>query len=771
MVTTRKTGRKRQGDSAKSGAPKKKNKEVVKLLPATNDGPVAKKKETRARKAAAGKRRGVAKDDKARQKKGRRTLTVRPDETDDDDEEEASATGYHSDSANESAEDEPTRDEPKEKRSKGPTLVEAFRSKAKGEKNHLIHELVEEIIEEEKNDETTAQEELRNTLLSNNLVVGLAMTPGSAYPVVVHSLFQFQSKSRNADENHQDFIVFLGDRSSQGDPMAYVIDEENDLRVEVDLMVNEKEVDNFVRDPSNDGKLFVQSGSSMSGELKTKRAFIFIPVNDNVGEWVAENNPSLHDLDDWLNAEDNDLVTDEETANLNDWVQAAAQTANKTSRKKSSVLSHPFTSIPNPSAELQAALKSRLEVTLGRAREPTPRRKEPPRKDDALRRRLAAQESKIVELENAKKLSSNQKWSDQTWAKLMGYSGVQSKEQCSPVLRELEECNNVEDAISILKNSFKKTAVEENLRVTSLTVTEDLAKMLMKGQFIPPGADTPLEANIPKTWSHVGCGTWTASQKNEYAQQTRAAEQSVSTRTYEEALKLEEKESTGKLARSPPETFQETRQVNEDFLIRTISLLTNKSKLVEDMWETHDFLNRFAAEGYKVSSGSWRALSFLQFNNETQFFAQKATMDDIVDGVNLPESMFIQSGTLWFLQLHKRVEEPADILPTWHQRKKPKTDRGNDDRRTDRNAFRYDSDLNPKIKDVMKDAIAANTRLRFSTIWQSSATRSGRPTVRPCAAMRATIAETSTWLELGLGLGLGFGLGLGLGFGFGLGFG
>ena len=62
-------------------------------------------------------------------------------------------------------------------------------------------------------------------------------------------------------------------------------------------MVNEKEVDNFVRDPSNDGKLFVQSGSSMTGELKTKRAFVFMPVNDNVGEWVADNNPSLHDFD------------------------------------------------------------------------------------------------------------------------------------------------------------------------------------------------------------------------------------------------------------------------------------------------------------------------------------------------------------------------------------------------------------------------------------------------------------------------------------------
>ena len=33
-----------------------------------------------------------------------------------------------------------------------------------------------------------------------------------------------------------------------------------------------------------------------------------------------KNNPSLHDLDDWLNAEDNDLVTDEDTASLNDWV-------------------------------------------------------------------------------------------------------------------------------------------------------------------------------------------------------------------------------------------------------------------------------------------------------------------------------------------------------------------------------------------------------------------------------------------------------------------
>ena len=61
--------------------------------------------------------------------------------------------------------------------------------------------------------------------------------------------------------------------------------------------------------------------------------------------------------------------------------------------------------------------------------------------------------------------------------------------------------------------------------------------------------------------------------------------------------------------------------------------------------------------------------------------------------------------------------------------------------------------------------------VRFSTIWQSSATRSGRPTARPCAAMRATIAETSTWFGFGFGLGIGFGLRFGFGFGFGLGFG
>ena len=81
--------------------------------------------------------------------------------------------------------------------------------------------------------------------------------------------------------------------------------------------------------------------------------------------------------------------------------------------------------------------------------------------------------------------------------------GVQNKEQCSPALRELEECTNVDDAISMLKNGFKKIAVEHNLRVTTFTVPEDFAKMLMKGQLIPPGTDTPRESNISTKRGHT----------------------------------------------------------------------------------------------------------------------------------------------------------------------------------------------------------------------------------------------------------------------------
>ncbi|EJK52953.1 hypothetical protein THAOC_27699, partial [Thalassiosira oceanica] len=483
--------------------------------------------------------------------------------------------------------------------SSAPSPPNLIQNKQPEFKNVLLHETASELVE----GKSEAKGELLGLLISSKFIPVLVMMQGTSYPQLGHSLFQYNSSARNADENHRDVVLFVGDRTIRGDPTAFVIDMEaadtlGKLK-EVEVGLGDEEIEEFLQDPSNDGQLLGQARSLGS---KKKSTLVLLPINDNVAEFVATENPSMHDFDAWVNDADNHKVGDAEAAGINEWTHMAVLTNdNDKKKKKSSILAVDLQAITSPSVELSKCMAARLDTTLGRAPHPSPQARSSPVGDARLQRQIDAKKPKSTTI-----------------------SGSRAK-----------------------------------------MVTEDMAKMLMKGQFIPTGGDVPLMCNITKTCSHMACVPWTSRQLDDYAQQRRAGGSSTNTRTYDEAVKLEEKEITGKLARPPPSTYHEFRHVIEDQLIRMYALLTKHSPMVDQLEELHSFLNSFVAHGDTVPEESWLALSYRLYVDETQYFAEKASQDDIADNVNLPVCTLLKSNVLWELRYTKQIAQALDVLPAW----------------------------------------------------------------------------------------------------------
>ena len=637
---------------------------------------------TSTRSKGAGKRRETpAKSGSS--KKAKKSVAAAKLCTNDVDPDEASET-TETKSVSEDSEGNPGENATPRKAYDGkPTILEYLQNKPTEVRNAAMHELVAEGYAGDKN----ASEEILGFMMSTTLTPVLVMMPGSSFPQIGHSLFQYNSSARKADENHRDFILFVGDRTIRGDPTGFVVDVDGGnmpgTLKEYDAHEDGVEIETFLQDPANDGLLFAQSTLTT-----TKRnALQVLPINDDVAEFVAANNPSMHDLDAWVNHVDNNKVEDEEAANIIDWMHMAIlSNDDEKKKKKSSILALDCQAVTSPSDELAQCMEERLDATIGRAQDTTPQARGPSAGEARLQRQINSQDTQIRELTAAKKLAAGKdKWSDGTWARLCGYSGVNGKALCSPTLHELEECSNVDDALSILSEAFRKAADKHGLRVTSDMVTEDFAKMLMKGQMIPAGVHVPLETNIPKTFSHMLCVPWTSEQLDEYAQQRRATAVSTNTRTYAEAVKLEEKEITGKLSRPPPTTFHAIQHVTEDHLIRSIALLTEDSPMTIQLFQVHDFLKSFVTEGNKVPADAWRAFSYRLFVDETQFFATKASEANLIDNENLPVCTFIESGTLWALRYNKTIPQALDALPTWKAKSTGGPDRQAGGREPERN--------------------------------------------------------------------------------------
>jgi len=634
-------------------------------------------------KKAAARKRGAAARRSSAPKKARRTRRTKlnrlSNDVEDSDKDEATATEDEA-SDSESSKGRGTTSKIPKPASKGktayegkPTLSDALGSKMV--RNTVMHKLVEDITE----DKDDADSELRDLLFDNNLTTMLIMVPGSAYPLLAHSVFQYNSRARQADENHRDIIIFIGDRTMVGDPTGFIMDVDTKLEIEVECIDDDEGISDFIQDVKNDGKLLVQSESALaSSNMKTKQVVFMMPVNDNVADYVAKESPSLYDLDAWINAEDNDKVEDSEAAALNDWIQVAVQTDTAGKKKrKSSIIAHEFQPITGPSEELVKAMESRLDVTMGCAPESTknqPREARGATWDVQLEQRFEAQERRLRE--DAKRLQSDKdSWSDRKWARWCAWSGQGTKHQCSPTLKKLSECKDADDGLTILQNGWITTAYHLRLRQTSDAISKDIIDMLMKGQPVPAAASiVPIEANVPKTFSHMTCVLMTSAQREELARQERAVQLSVQSRTLDEARRLEEKEISGKLAKPPPSTYRESVQVYEDAHIRAANLLTEDSELTKLYAELGIVLRRIAPFADDIPAETWVALSAHVYYDENQFFAVKASEADVIDGTNLPQCVMGSAGVLQTLLVTRTVPAIHNPLPTWKASRKPPRD-------------------------------------------------------------------------------------------------
>ena len=79
-------------------------------------------------------------------------------------------------------------------------------------------------MEDAKDNDDDAQDELQSMAMDASMGVYLILI-GSKWPEVSlgHLLFKYMSRNGKADPYHQHTIVFVGDRTQSGNPMAYTI--------------------------------------------------------------------------------------------------------------------------------------------------------------------------------------------------------------------------------------------------------------------------------------------------------------------------------------------------------------------------------------------------------------------------------------------------------------------------------------------------------------------------------------------------------------------
>ena len=199
-------------------------------------------------------------------------------------------------------------------------------------------------------------------------VACLVMSKKSAYPSLAHNMFCFTASVRDKDDNHLDYIIFIGDRSPSGDPTAFVVDEESAQNMggmkTVKGLATEDDATKFILEPDNDGKL----KTVRSGDMEDKETPVFMAINDEVAKYVSSHGPSLGDLHHWLNNANNKKVEDSEVDQLNRWIDLAAQsTDGENVKKKSSVLTHNFDVLSSPSDELSKKTTAFLDSRIGGA--------------------------------------------------------------------------------------------------------------------------------------------------------------------------------------------------------------------------------------------------------------------------------------------------------------------------------------------------------------------------------------------------------------------
>ena len=81
-----------------------------------------------------------------------------------------------------------------------------------------------QLMEDSKNDDEEAQDELHAMAMKASMGLYMIMIASKAPTVQLgHSLFKYMSRDKKADPYHQHTIVFVSDRTQDGNPMAYAL--------------------------------------------------------------------------------------------------------------------------------------------------------------------------------------------------------------------------------------------------------------------------------------------------------------------------------------------------------------------------------------------------------------------------------------------------------------------------------------------------------------------------------------------------------------------
>ena len=396
-----------------------------------------------------------------------------------------------------------------------PTFRDYLQKLPAAQRNKVLHEIIESL---EKDKDGSPKVELAQLLMARP-VACLVMSKKSAYPTLAHNMFYFAASVRDRDENHMDYIIFIGDRSPMGDPTAFVVDEESAQNMggmkTVKGLATEDEATKFILEPDNDGKLkSVRSADTVDHDTP-----VFMAINDDVAEYVSKHEPSLGDLHHWLNDANNNKVEDKEVDQINQWIDLAAQsTDGENVRKKSSVLAHNFDVLTSPSDELVERLAAHLDSRIGGAEKRLASNTELGEVLALMEKQRSDHREELKEAreEAKKKLEAKDKgMTDTAKVNMCAWSGVTSYEDCAQGLKEIEG-RSPRDAIQMVQRRLELVAEKNNLRLSNDFVTEDRVKMLQKGHLGPAGASIPLPTHATKVFSHVFNTIYSAEDRDWY---------------------------------------------------------------------------------------------------------------------------------------------------------------------------------------------------------------------------------------------------------------
>ena len=528
-----------------------------------------------------------------------------------------------------------------------------------GEKPRLVEKLSKDpaemsqetlqLMEDAKGDDDDAQGELQDMVMNAKMGLYCIMI-GSKRPIVKlgHSLFKYMSSARKADPYHQHTIVFVGDRSPRGDPLAFAIPPKEAKKIgkwkEVKWDATTDKRKAFFDDVDNINKLYIPDKSVNLTKEKTPA---FMMVGPKVALYVLSKRPSPANLEKWANVN----LSGKEGELVKAWAAMAAQTkpGNKEARP-ASILAQDLEVVEEESKELQQSCLEHLDSTLGRAPQSprsvsfqggfggSPRQES---SDDSAREEREREQSDLMKklTEAVVGKTSKTKLTSALKHKVSGYMGVDFDDPAvSAVAARWKELDDVrgDESATMDKVQEHLEEVGEELRVdpAGQLLPYDLIKDMLDGNFVPTtGLGDVLAEDFHKGFTCIRCAPYTPTERSEYKREQEAHKMSSGNVRFEEA-----KDMLAKKGKAPPNDYQAVKDMVAGFWRLAATYFGENSNLATDYECVYKLLKLMTNTHFEVSAASWHAFTWLASNNDCQYCNTRVTERQLMDGIGLPES-------------------------------------------------------------------------------------------------------------------------------------